>query len=36
MFYMRCICVSPHASAGALLIQEKLPTLGASGPQRVI
>ena len=26
-FYMRYIHVSPHASAGALLIWEKLPTL---------
>lgn len=27
MFYVRYICVSPHASAGVPLIWEKLPTL---------
>lgn len=34
---MWCICVSPHTSAGASLIEEELPTLGNDvlGPQMI-
>ena len=38
VFYVRCVYVSPHASAGASVIGEELPTLGndVSGPQMLV
>ena len=38
VFYVRCVYVSPHASAGASLVGEELPTLGndVSGPQMLV